>query len=248
MTIPFDIVYLENRIENIKNEIVKKGFQGFFKDLGSKYPLSMIFSDKKITRISSLKLRGDSKKPIGTNDVLNFFKEDLKFITSKSNHPLSKIFEICQLIHKSNLFINHPKILGRLLRDLSDSLAAEIPVWKKVAGTYIAGHLDILFLNGNHIIIGDYKRNLQEIKDGLPQITTYAILFKNLLKKYSPEIESIPLICVCFTDKYAVHFDPEQLAPKLLRFIQIENQLRVKGGLKVLPTTKSKYHKIQKFL
>ena len=246
--IPFDFVYLENRIINIKNPFVRNALLGFFKDFGKRNHPIGIFNNEEFTRVSLLKLKGDKNRIISVKKAINYFKDELKYIRSRSDSPLFRLCEICKEVNASNLFVDHPKILGRILSDYDYALAAEIPVWKKIFEEFITGHIDIIFFDGSDLIIGDYKRNLREIKEGLCQITTYALLLKKLLIKYSVQLKNIEIKCIGFCENLAIEFNPEVIAPSLLSFIQYENEIRKRKVLNELLTVKTRNKKIQKSL
>jgi len=246
--IPFDFIYLENRIRRINVTSVRDSILNFFASFAKKKNPVGIFCDERYTRASLIKLRGNLKRPIFTNKVLDYFKKELKIIRNFTNSPLFQLGKICKEVYASNLAVDHPKVLGRILLDYYDSFASEIPVWKLVLNDYITGHIDILLFDGSNLIIGDYKRNIREIKEGLPQICVYAALLKSVLLKYSPQLQDIKIKCIGFCEELVIEFDPEVLGPKLLSFIQNENRKRVAEGLKELMTMPTAEKKIRKSL
>ncbi|MBA7532619.1 hypothetical protein ES705_24845 [subsurface metagenome] len=246
--LPFDFIWLENRILNIKNPIIQDTLLKFFEDFGGKKHPAKIFNNEEFTRASLLKLRGDRVRPISVRKTLNFFKENLKIIKSKADSPFFQLCEVCEVVKASNLTIDHPKILGRVLRDYPQAVAAEIPVWKKIFKEFVTGHIDLLLFDGIDLIIGDYKMNLRKIKEGLPQIIVYAMLLKNILKKYSPKLKNINIKCIEFCEDLAIEFDPEILGPRLLTFIELENKDRHLEGLVNLQTIPTNTLKIRKDL
>ena len=246
--LPFDFIWLENRILNIKNPLIQGGLLNFFEDFGrKKHPLE-IFNNEAFTRASLLKLKGDNKRAISVKKVLDYFKEDLRLIKSYSDSPLFRLCEICKEVNASNLVVDHPKILGRVLRDLYHAIAVEIPVLKKIFNKFITGHIDILFYDGLYLIIGDYKRNLREIKEGFLQLTVYAMLLRKMLSEYSPEFENINIKCIGFCEELAIEFNPKTLGPQLLKFIESENKVRRLEGLPNLQTVPTRTLKITKDL
>ena len=244
--LPFDFIWLENRILNIENPIIRNALLNFFEDFrGKKHPIK-IFNNEEFTRASLLKLRGDRARPISVRKTLNFFKENLKFIKSKADSPFFQLCEVCEVVKASNLTIDHPKILGRVLRDYPYAVAAEIPVWKIFFKEFVTGHIDLLFFDGIDLIIGDYKMNLRKIKEGLPQIIVYAMLLKEILINYSPKLANINIKCVEFCEDLAIEFNPVILGPRLLEFIESENkeiQLEGLANLQTVPTNTLKIRK-----
>ncbi len=246
--IPFDFIYLENRILDIKNSEIQNLLLDFFEGFGcGKYNLEFFGIDN-FTKASLLKLKGDKNRSITVSAVQKYFKDNLKYIRSIEDSSLYRLCEICRETNASNLSVNHPKILGRILVDYKKAFAAEIPVWKQIQSWFITGHIDALIFDGSYLIIADYKRNLREIKEGIPQLLAYAALLKWIITGLYPSLRNIKIKCIGFCEDVAVEFDPEVVGPKVLSFIHAENNLRVKMGLNELLTVPSPVNKIRKSL
>ena len=246
--IPFDFVYLESRIKNFNVNIVKNTILEFFYSFAQKKNPVGIFYEEKYTRASLLKLRGDQNRRIATSMVLGYFNTELKIIKSFDDSPLFQLCKICRDVGASKLIVDHPKVLGRILLENHYSFAAEVPVWKLVLKDYITGHIDLLLFDGLNLIVADYKRNIREIKEGLPQLCTYAALLKSILTEHSTDFHNINIICIGFCDELAIEFNPDILGPKLLTFIELENKKRRSEGLNNLQTLPTWQLKIKKDL
>lgn len=92
-------------------------------------------------------------------------------------------------------------------------------IWLKITDKYLIGHIDLVLINNNEIMIADYKKNISEILKSLPQITAYAILLNKRL--FNNDIRfNIKFKCIGFCKRGAIIFNPFIIQSKILEFIQ----------------------------
>ena len=204
-------------------------YRFLFKLWKGNYPRH-IFTDPNNTRASNLKFHGTSKEQVKTDTIEKYFSDFLE--THDSNHYLCRhvrsVFHHYK-INKIGKQPDHPPILNYILSEEKKTLALEIPVWKCIntpANTeYFIGHIDLLLIEGDTLVIGDYKPKLREIYKSLPQITVYAVFFRDRLKDYSKN-SNLKIKYVGFTKDYAIEWNPDILIPKIIEFVEKENKLR----------------------
>ncbi len=226
ITYPFR--WKEERLNIINNDQLKLGLYNFLNDLWRENFPRDIFMSNDNPRASMLKFYGSYAEHLKFEYIKDFFKDELKAYDSS--------FFLCKYVQKVFEYYkknrigkkpDHPPILAYVITNDNNTIAIESPVWKPIENSNLfnIGHIDIiLFING-YLIIADYKQDEDEIYRSLPQLTAYGILLKNRLEDYGVHINN-NLLCVGFSKDMAYSFNPEDLYPKLLQFVNITNSNR----------------------
>lgn len=101
-----------------------------------------------------------------------------------------------------------------------DSIAIETPIWKEIKedSSYFTGHIDLIMVKGDSLIICDYKKDIYEIYKSIPQIAAYGIMVKERIKS-SCNLNEIKVKCLIFSSQTAIEFDPEIIKTEIKEFI-----------------------------
>ena len=226
VTYPFR--WNEHNLKEIDNEELRESLSKYLYDIWKDNFPRDIFMSNENPRASMLKFFGTSKEPLKFNEIQNFFKSDLQYYNSE--------FFLCQFVQ--NIYKNYKKmkmgkipdhnpILNSILMNCQSAIGIEIPVWKPIENSHLhyIGHIDLLLHQGDKLIIADYKQNEGEIYRSLPQLVAYGILLNNRLEDYGVHIYN-NLLCIAFSKDMAYSFNPEELYPKLLKFVKNTNSNR----------------------
>ncbi len=225
-SITYSFKWVMKRHSTLKNSSL---YRVLFKLWKGIYPRE-IFTDPKNTRASNLKFHGIAEEPMKTTRIEHYFSEFLDF--HDSNHYLCQhvrsVFNHYK-INRIGKYPDHPPILNYILSEEKKALAIEIPVWKEITASanseFFIGHIDLLLVESDTLVIADYKPKLRKIYKSLPQITVYALFLRDRLKDYSKN-SSVKIKCVGFTRDQAIEWNPDKIVPKIIEFVEKENKLR----------------------
>ncbi|MFW9781318.1 MAG: hypothetical protein ACFFFB_03450 [Candidatus Heimdallarchaeota archaeon] len=175
-----------------------------------------LFNTRALPRVSRFKIIG-LKSMFLRNFGKNLIKEG-KIEYCDSNSKLPQYAQIVHTNFKNNGIITNPghgPVLKYILIKDRDSLAIEVPIWKKAEGKALTGHIDLIQIQDNVIKIIDYKPE-GNFMFSLPQVATYGLLLKSVLK-----IENVK--CVSFNKNNAWEFDPNILLTDVKDYLKMHN-------------------------
>jgi hypothetical protein len=211
--------FMLNRIKNLNNSLDSIVSNFFLKIWEDKFPRN-IFLDGKNPRVSTLKFLGTSQENIKTEEIRKFFNPYLNQILL--NYKLCKYVKEIYDLYRRNKYgkkPKHPPVLSYIIINEKNCVGSEVPVWLKITDKYLIGHIDLVLINNNEIMIGDYKKNMSEIFKSIPQITAYAILLNKRLFNNDNRF-NIKFKCIGFCKRGAIIFNPFIIQSKILEFIQ----------------------------
>ncbi|MHA1438497.1 MAG: hypothetical protein ACTSPD_13055 [Promethearchaeota archaeon] len=196
----------------LKNYEEIKRLESFFvKVLKGTIP-NHIFNSKNLPRISQFKIKGlksafvrsFSKKLIRDGKIKKFEKN------AKLVRLTQKVFENYERnnIHKNP---GHNPILKNILIKDKNSIAIEVPIWKKMENYYITGHIDLLQIEDHKIKVIDYKPE-GNFLISLPQVATYGLIIKSIFKIKN-------LYCVSFNKNEVWEYDPSILKFDIKKYL-----------------------------
>ena len=145
-----------------------------------------------------------------------------------TRHRAGLFYQFCETTSRvytehNNKFGTNPKhdpVLSALISNKS-VIGIEVPVWKIGAINY-TGHVDLLAVLGNTVVIADYKPTESEVLRSIPQILAYAYMIKQRLG-----LEGFKnVLCVGFTKDVAWSFNPSILEVEVIDFINYANTTR----------------------
>ncbi len=209
----------DNHKEKIKEcikhrELFKKLELYFNAILQGKLP-NQLFNSKDIQRISQFKIVG-VKSPF----LSSFSKNLIKSGAIKSFGHDYKLSNYVKNVYKSfkdneiNKIPRHDSVLKNILIRDRDSIAIEVPIWKKINNNFITGHIDLIqFDLINEIFkVVDYKPEGKFILS-LPQVASYGLLIKKIF-----HIDQ--LRCISFNKSGAWEYDPEVLLSDISDYLK----------------------------
>jgi len=242
-SITYSFKWIRNKYTTFMNSSL---YRFLFKIWKGNYPRH-IFVDPNNTRASNLKFHGTKEEHVKTDVIEQYFSNFLEI--HDSNYYLCRhvrsVFSHYK-INKIGKQPDYPPILNYILSEENKALAIEIPVWKErnnLGNTeYFIGHIDLLLVEGNTLIIADYKPKLREIYKSLPQITAYAIFLRDRLENYNKNL-NLKIKCVGFTRDQALEWNPETIFPKIIEFVEKRNKNRKNNLLTANRKTKKDLQK-----
>lgn len=162
----------------------------------------------KITGMKSIFLRSYSKKLIREGKI--------EYFDSNSKLP-QFVQKVYTNFKNDGIKINpgHGPVLKYILIKDKDSLAIEVPIWKKTESRTLTGHIDLIQIQDNVIKVIDYKPE-GDFMFSLPQVATYGLLLKSVLK-----IENVK--CISFDKYHAWEFDPRILVTDIKDYLELHN-------------------------
>lgn len=200
------------KLKEISNnpDIIK--LWNFFERIGKGDIPNQLFNDYNLPRISQFKLSGISPKLLGSFKTKLIRQGKIKRLdeTSKYAKMVQSVFRNFRQ-HGLKEKPNHEAILKNILIKDEESLAIEIPVWKRGQKGSLTGHIDLIQANENLIKVTDYKPEGRFLWS-LPQVATYGNLIKKLLKIKK-------LRCISFSLREVWEYNPEILLSDIKDFL-----------------------------
>jgi len=200
------------KLKEISNnpDIIK--LWNFFERIGKGDIPNQLFNDYNLPRISQFKLSGINPKILGSFKTKLIRQGKIKRLDEISKY--SKMVQSVIRNFKQNGLKekpNHEAVLKNILIKDEESLAIEIPVWKRSQNGSLTGHIDLIQANENLIKVIDYKPEGRFLWS-LPQVATYGNLIKNLLKIKK-------LRCISFSLREVWEYNPEILLSDIKDFL-----------------------------
>lgn len=224
--INYDFHLNEENVNKIDNPNLKNLLLQFFnKILNGEIPVAF-FNLKSNPRASDFYLKGENNNQLKTELIEKYLFQELKeqnqiSIYNKDFYLCQKVREIFNLYKGSGGTPHHNPILKHIILNEDNALAMEIPAWKvmeKMNEVY-TGHIDLLLLNNNCIIIADYKPDKTEMLKSLPQICVYGLMLEYILNKIDDTVK-LNIDCMVFNKNRAWKFKPEILNSYILDFVK----------------------------
>ena len=210
-------------IRNHKQKItVPNPYRQQFVELGSYFKAvykgkipNNVFNSRANPRISQFKIKG-----LKSVFMHSLSKKLIRAGRIKSLGPDSKLPKYAQKVFKN--FKNdigkrpgHDPILKNILIKDQDSIAIEIPVWKKYEDTILTGHIDMIQIENNMIKVIDYKPEGRFLMS-LPQVATYGFLIKSIFNISD-------LSCISFNKDGAWEYKPDLLISDIKDYLLTQN-------------------------
>jgi len=176
----------------------KNPYREEFKTLGSYFKKiyqgtipNELFNTRNLPRVSSF-----SKKLIREGKITQYGSD------SKLPNYANNVYENFR-INEIGKKPGHEPILKNILIKDSNSVAIEIPIWKKIDSKVVTGHIDLIQIENNLVKVIDYKPE-GKFMISLPQVATYGLLIKSMFNLHK-------IKCVSFNKKEAWEYDPDIL-------------------------------------
>lgn len=224
----FNFKMNRRNLDDVKNVILKEKLTAYLNDvIEGNYPKSL-FDDKNVPSGSMLYFKGNPQEKLPMRTIKENLIENLLENKKATRHRAGLFYQFCETANRvyteyNNKFGTNPKhdpVLSALISNES-VIGIEVPVWKIGAINY-TGHIDLLAVLGNTLVIADYKPTEAEVLRSIPQILAYAYMIKERLGLKSFK----NVLCVGFTKDVAWSFDPSILEAEVVDFINYANSTR----------------------
>ncbi|MFX0035074.1 MAG: hypothetical protein ACFE9I_05475 [Candidatus Hermodarchaeota archaeon] len=174
--------------------------------------MNSIFNKRQYPRVSQFKISGLKSAFIRSLSKKLIQSRKIEKLDSESNLP-----KYAQIVHenfiKENLNIppKHDPILKYILINDKDSIAKEVPIWKKMKNEYLTGHIDLIQIENDTVKVIDYKPE-GNFLISLPQVAMYGLLVKSQLN-----INKIK--CISFNKEGGWEYDPSILKKQIRDYL-----------------------------
>lgn len=215
--IKYSFHYDQERLKSLNSKInlfhqLEKYFESV---LNGKIP-NYIFNKPEFPRVSQFKLKGIKRAFL--RSWSKKLIRDEKIIKFESDNKLSKYAQkVYETFNRNNIHHKpgHDPILKNILIKDKNSIAIETPVWKKINGVYLTGHIDLIQISNKILKVIDYKPEGNFLYS-LPQVATYGFLIKS---KFGLD----DINCVSFNKDKAWEYNPEILLKDIRDYLKGRN-------------------------
>ncbi|MFX1568125.1 MAG: hypothetical protein ACFFCV_07135 [Promethearchaeota archaeon] len=226
-SIKYKFRFSPNSIDKIEDNSKREKILNFVDNIDiDKYPLEL-FNNPKL-RCSSFILKGTPKEQVTSKEIISQLINPLisngyleKNGEDKITTKLKRVAE--EETNLYNEFYNrnptHEPIQLQSINNIGEIIGMEIPVWN--TNKEITGHIDLLGIKKDFLVIGEYKPTIYKVYKGLPQVCLYAKLISELL---GIEIDKIE--CIIYNKDLSLRFKPEPVLEAILKLVQSLNSKR----------------------
>ena len=163
-----------------------------------------LFNQKGLPRVSQFKIRGLKPAFMASFSKSLIREGKIKLHSSGSRLPkfVNDVFETYKTSEIGKKPGHEPILKNILIRD-ENSVAIEIPIWKKIRNDYITGHIDLIQIENGIVKVIDYKPEGHFLVS-LPQVATYGLFIKSMFNLHEVK-------CISFNRKEAWEYNPHIL-------------------------------------
>jgi hypothetical protein len=224
----FNFKMNRRNLDGVKDVTLKEKLKTYLNDvIEGNYP-KRLFDDKNIPSGSMLYFKGNPQEKLPMRTIRENLIENLIENKKATRHRAGSFYKFCETANRvytehNDKFGTNPKhdpVLSALILN-KNIIGIEVPVWKIGAINY-TGHVDLLAVLGNNLVIADYKPTETEVLRSIPQILAYAYMIKQRLGLKSFK----NVLCVGFTKDVAWSFNPSILEAEVIDFINHINTTR----------------------
>jgi hypothetical protein len=160
-----------------------------------------LFNQRNIPRVSQFKIRGLKPAFMASFSKTLIREGKIKLHNSSSRLPkfVNNVFETYKNSEISKKPGHEPILKNILIRD-ENSVAIEIPIWKKINNDYVTGHIDLIQIENGIVKVIDYKPEGNFLLS-LPQVATYGLFIRSLFDLHDVK-------CISFNKKEAWEYNP----------------------------------------
>ena len=175
-----------------------------------------LFNLRSLPRVSRFKITGIKHLFLGSFGKKLIREGKIAYLDANSKLP-----QYAQKVHlnfkNDGILVNpgHGPILKYILIKDKDSIATEVPIWRRIKNKAITGHIDLIQIQENTIKVIDYKPE-GNFMFSLPQVATYGLLLKSVLN-----IDNIR--CISFNKYRAWEYDPNILLTDIKEYLKLHN-------------------------
>lgn len=163
-----------------------------------------LFNSRALPRISQFKIKGIKAAFIRSFSKKLIRSGEIQYLDSTTKYP-QYVQKVIDNYRTNNISWDpgHEPILKNILIKDKDSIAIEVPIWNKIKGKAITGHIDLLQVENDTVKVIDYKPEGNFLLS-LPQVAMYGYIVKSKLNIKN-------LKCISFNKEEAWEFDPQIL-------------------------------------
>ena len=224
----FNFKMNRRNLEDVKDVFLKEKLRAYLHSvIEGNYP-KRLFDDKNVPSGSMLYFKGNPQEKLPMRTIKENLIKNLLENKKATRHRAGLFYPFCETANRVYTEYNdkfganprHDPVLSALISN-NNVIGIEVPVWKIGAINY-TGHIDLLAVLGNTLIIADYKPTEGEVLRSIPQILAYAYMIKQRLGLKSFK----NVVCVGFTKDIAWSFNPSILEAEVLDFVNSANLTR----------------------
>ena len=184
----------------------------FFKKIYQGIIPNDLFNQRGLPRVSQFKIRG--LKPAFMTSFSKSLIREGKVELHDSGTRLPKfvndVFEAFKNSEISKKPGHEPVLKNILIRD-QNSVAIEVPIWRKIGNNHITGHIDLIQIEDDIIKVIDYKPE-GNFLFSLPQVATYGLFIESMFNLQKVK-------CISFNRKEAWEYDPHILLTDVKNYL-----------------------------
>ena len=224
--IKYGFKYNKKNLETANNKNLRRKLRKLIESiLNDDYPLEK-FNNDRVIRGSEFYLQGTNEEQISVKIIKKRLIKPLisenKIILNKSDNTVIAIKEIArktikQFTNKFGFSPSHDPILTKTLME-TKIITMEVPIWYE----NLIGHIDLLGIEKDKILIYEYKPEESQAYKGLPQVCVYAYMISKTLNIDINKIE-----CTVYTPNVSITFK-STIINDIIKFVKIENSKRRK--------------------
>jgi hypothetical protein len=173
-----------------------------------------LFNSINSPRVSQFKIRGIKHAFLSSFSKKLIRKGMVQYLDSKSKLPcyVQKVYTTYRKNGIKRVPGHDPVLKNILIKDIN-SVAIEVPIWKRFEETFITGHIDLIQIVNDTVKIADYKPEGNFLVS-LPQVAAYGLLIKSILNLNK-------IKCVSFNKREAWEYDPHILKTEVRAFLTL---------------------------
>lgn len=171
-----------------------------------------LFNSRDLPRVSQFKIKGIKLAFIRSFSKSLIRSGKIKRLDSSSKLPMyvQRVFKNYKEIGFGGAPGHEPVLKNILIKD-KDSVAVEVPIWKKEENKTITGHIDLIQIENDVVKVIDYKPEGRFLLS-LPQVGMYGFLFKSRLN-----IKTVK--CISFNKQEVWEYDPNILLSEVKDYL-----------------------------
>ena len=194
------------------NEIRRLGY--YFKKVHHGDIPNNLFNSINSPRVSQFKIKGIKHALLSSFSKKLIRQGIISYYDSSSKLP-SYVQNVYNTFRKNGIKRapgHEPVLKNILIKDLN-SIAIEVPIWKRFEEKFITGHIDLIQIVNDTVKIADYKPEGNFLVS-LPQVAAYGLLIKSKLNLSK-------IKCISFNRKETWEYDPNILNNELREFLEL---------------------------
>ena len=171
-----------------------------------------LFNLRSLPRVSQFKIRGLKPAFMASFSKSLIREGKINLLDSGAKLPkfVNDVFEAYKTSEIGKKPGHEPILKNILIRD-QNSVAIEIPIWKKNNKDYITGHIDLIQIENGLVKVIDYKPEGNFLLS-LPQVATYGLFIKSMFNLHEVK-------CISFNRKEAWEYDPNILLTDVKNYL-----------------------------